>query len=342
MQSAHHDDHSTDRRQFLATASSAAVAAAAMSLPNLQAEEKSERNTPPLKKAVKLGMVRGNLSLLEKFKLLKELGFDGVEGDSPNNLDPKEVLNARDKADLPIHGLVDSVHWRQTLSHPDPQVRAKGLEGLKTALRDAKTYGATSVLLVPAVVNKEVSYKQAYERSQAEIKKALPLAEELGIRILFENVWNNFLLSPLEMARYIDEFDSPLVGSYFDVGNVVRFGWPEHWIEALGPRIGKLDIKEYSRKLQNTKGPRAGFGVKIGDGDCDWPAVMRALKSHQLPRLGHRRGFRRRPRPPAGDCRADGQSLQQFSQRVMQQEGENGRSGEGEISSCVVIPFGSS
>ncbi len=276
MHSAQNDDRSTNRRQFLAATSSAALAAAAMSLPT-QAVEKPQ--TPRLKKAVKLGMVRGNLSLLEKFKLLKELGFDGVEGDSPNNLDPKEVLNARDKADLPIHGVVDSVHWRQTLSHPDPEVRAKGLEGLKTALRDAKTYGATSVLLVPAVVNKEVSYKQAYERSQAEIKKALPLAEELNIRILFENVWNNFLLSPLEMARYIDEFDSPLVGSYFDVGNVVRFGWPEHWIEALGHRIGKLDIKEYSRKLQNTKGPGAGFGVKIGEGDCDWPAVMRALEN---------------------------------------------------------------
>ena len=279
MQPAQYDDHSADRRQFLASASSATLAATAMSLPSLRAEEKSTENTPRLKKAVKLGMVRGNMSLLEKFKLLKELGFDGVEGDSPNNLDTKEVLNARDKADLPIHGLVDSVHWRQTLSHPDPAVRAKGLEGLKTALRDANTYGATSVLLVPAVVNKEVSYKAAYERSQAEIKKALPLAEELNIRILFENVWNNFLLSPLEMARYIDEFDSPLVGSYFDVGNVVRFGWPEQWIEALGHRIGKLDIKEYSRKLQNTKGPGAGFGVKIGDGDCDWPAVMRALKA---------------------------------------------------------------
>ena len=93
----------------------------------------------------------------------------------------------------------------------------------------------------------------------------------------FENVWNNFLLSPVEMARYIDEFDSKLVGAYFDVGNVVRFGWPEHWIQALGSRIGKLDIKEYSRKLQHSKGPGAGFRVKLGEGDCDWPAVMQSL-----------------------------------------------------------------
>ena len=273
------EENSSNRREFLATALSAtALAASTTALAPLRAAEESAQPAKKrIKKAVKLGMVRGDLSLLEKFQLLKELGYDGVEPSCPNEFTTKEVLAARDKAELPIHGVVDSVHWRQTLSDPNPDVRAAGLEGLQTALKDAKAYGASSVLLVPAVVNKTVSYKDAYERSQAEIKKALPLAEELNVRILFENVWNNFLLSPLEMARYIDEFESSLVGAYFDVGNVVRYGWPEHWIAALGDRIGKLDIKEYSRELQNTKGPGAGFGVEIGDGDCDWPAVMKAL-----------------------------------------------------------------
>ena len=110
-------------------------------------------------------------------------------------------------------------------------------------------------LYVPAVVNKEVSYEDAYYRSQAEVRKCLPLAKELGIKILFENVWNNFLLSPVEMARYIDEFESPWVGSYFDVGNIVNHGWPEHWIRTLGSRIGKLDIKEFSRKIAEEKMP---------------------------------------------------------------------------------------
>jgi hexulose-6-phosphate isomerase len=85
-------------------------------------------------------------------------------------------------------------------------------------------------------------------------------------------------LSPLEFARYVDEFDNPIVGAYFDVGNVVRFGWPEHWIRILGKRIGKLDIKEYSRELELTQGTRKGFNVELGDGDCDWPAVMAALE----------------------------------------------------------------
>jgi L-ribulose-5-phosphate 3-epimerase len=105
----------------------------------------------------------------------------------------------------------------------------------------------------------------------------LPLAAELEIHIALENVWNNFLLSPLELCRYIDEFESPWIGSYFDVGNVVRFAWPEHWIEALGPRILKVDVKEYSRKKQNDEGLWKGFAVELHEGDCDWPAVMKAF-----------------------------------------------------------------
>jgi hexulose-6-phosphate isomerase len=188
------------------------------------------------------------------------------------------VKKAMAATGLVVHGMVDYIHWTQPLSSPDPAVRAKGVEVLQKCLKETKIYGGTTVLLVPAVVSKEVSYEDAYKRSQIEIKKCLPLAKELNIKILFENVWNNFLLSPVEMMRYIDEFESPFVGSYFDVGNIVNFGWPEHWIHTLGKRIGKIDIKEFSRKIANEKGKGAGFGVEIGDGDCDWPAVIAALK----------------------------------------------------------------
>jgi hexulose-6-phosphate isomerase len=230
---------------------------------------------PRFQKAVKLSMVGGNESLLEKFKMLKEIGFDGIDMDRP--ADHKEVLQARDQTGLIVHGVVDYVHWNQPLSHPDAKVREQGLEGLKTALRDCKAYGGTTVLLVVGIVNKDISYADAYKRSQEEIRKALPLAQELGVKIAFENVWNMFLLSPLEFARYIDEFESPWVGAYFDVGNVVNYGWPEHWIRTLGKRILKLDIKEYSRKLRDSKGPYAGFEAELGEGDCDWPAVRQAL-----------------------------------------------------------------
>ena len=263
------------RRQFMKTTTGVTAAAFAFGASAGKQEIRPMRRS--IKKAVKLGMVAGEMSLLEKFRLLKELGFDGVELDSPNNLDPDEVLAARDATALPIHGVVDSVHWRQTLSDPDPAVREEGVAGLKTALRDCKLYGGSTVLLVPAVVNKNVSYDDAYTRSQAEIRKVLPLAAELEVKIALENVWNSFLLSPLEAARYVDEFDSPMIGWYFDVGNVVNYGWPEQWVRILNKRILKLDIKEFSRGKRDREGLWKGFGVKLLEGDCDWPAVMAAL-----------------------------------------------------------------
>jgi len=234
--------------------------------------------TSGMKKAVKYGMVKTDGSVMDKFRLLKELGFDGVELTAPGVLDKTEVLKARDATGLEIPGVVDAVHWRDTLSDPDPAVRARGVATLEAALRDAKEFGATSVLLVPAVVNKQVSYADAYQRSQAEIRKVLPLAEELGVKIALENVWNYFLLSPLETARYVYEFQSPQVVVHFDVGNVVLFGWPEQWIRTLGKRIYKLDIKEYSRSMAQRQGTHAGFKAKLLEGDCDWPAVMAALR----------------------------------------------------------------
>lgn len=249
----------------------AALAAAQSTTPSASA------NPPVFKKSLKLGMVQGDMSILEKFKLLKEVGFDGVEPDAPGT-SVKELLEARDATGLVINGVVDSVHWKQPLSHPDPAVRQKGLDGLKAALRDAKALGATSVLLVPAVVNKQISYGDAWRLSQEEIRKVLPLAEELGIIIALENVWNNFLLSPVETARYIDEFKSPMMRMHFDVGNVLRYGWPEQWIEVLGKRIFKLDIKEFSLKKMQEEGLWKGFNVELLEGDCDWPAVMKAMR----------------------------------------------------------------
>lgn len=224
-----------------------------------------------IKLAVKLGMLREKLSLRDKFMLLADLGFDGVELDSPNNFDCEEVLAARDQSKLQIPGTVDSVHWHNTLSNPRPEIRAKGLAGLRTALKDAHDYGGSSALLVPGVVRKNIRYDQVYTRSQTEIRKAIPYAKKLGVAIAIENVWNGFLLSPVEACRYLDEFDTDMVGMHFDVGNIVRYGFPEHWIYALGKRILKLDVKEYSKKR--------GFGVHLMEGDCDWPSVVKALKA---------------------------------------------------------------
>ena len=262
-----------NRRSFVKQSTSGALSLAL--LPDLLSGSILRAGT--IKKAVKFHMIDEAMSVKSKFKLLLELGFDGVELDSPSDLDEQEVVEAREATGLPIHGVVDSVHWKKTLGDPDASVRAEGLAALEHALRQANTFGASTVLLVPAVVNKEISYADAYSRSQAEIRKVLPLAQELNVKIALENVWNQFLLSPLEFARYIDEFESPFIGAYFDIGNIVNYGWPEHWIHTLGPRILKLDVKEFSKQKRNDEGLWQGFRVALGEGDCDWPAVNQAL-----------------------------------------------------------------
>jgi len=265
------------RKDFLKL--TAGITASSFFMPEIIANASS---TPSgklsIKKSLKFGMVKEDLSVLDKFKLLKDLGFDGVELDSPNDLKKSEILDARDKTGLLIPGTVNSYHWKHPISDPDPNVRQKCVDSMKMALRDTKEYGGNTVLLVAGVVNEKVSYDEAYQRSQAEIRKLLPIAEETGVKIAIENVWNNFLISPMEAARYIDEFESEMIGWYFDVGNIVRYGWPEQWIKILRDRILKLDIKEYSRKKQGEEGIWKGFDVKLGDGDCNWPAVRKALE----------------------------------------------------------------
>lgn len=235
--------------------------------------------TRSYKKGLMFNTLRGpavdKLSLREKFALVRAAGFDGVE--MRGSMNQAEVLAARDATGLAIASVNVATNWARPLSDANPTVRTAGLEGLMQALRDAKAYGATSVLLVPAVVNKETSYADAYTRSAAEIAKAVPLAESLGVAIAIENVWNQFLFSPLEAVRYVDAFKSPFVRWHFDVGNSVLHGWPEHWIRALGSRIAKVHVKEFSRKQAAERGPRAGFECELMTGDSDWPAVMKAL-----------------------------------------------------------------
>ncbi len=265
-----------NRRAFLTLSSTAAVATLATPFVSRAADDPT---SSPKKRAIKKGIMFGTVGLkgstLEKFQAVKDAGFEGVEPNS--HMDQEEVIKARDATGLKIPSVCCATHWNQTLSDPDPAIREKGLDGLKQALKDAHRYGASSVLLVPAVVNKQVSYAEAYTRSQAEIRKALPLAEEFQVKIAIENVWNQFLLSPLEAARYVDEFNSPWVGWHFDVGNVILYGYPEQWIRVLNKRIAKLHIKEFSRQKAQREGMGKGFDVEFLKGDNNWAAVMKAV-----------------------------------------------------------------
>jgi hexulose-6-phosphate isomerase len=255
-----------ERRMFLQTAAATAASAWLGSRsPNAAAAQPGRIRW---KKAFMLGGVTEG-SPLQAFRLLKEAGFEGVELISPNRMDRREVLEARDQTGLVIHGVSGSRHWKDTLSDPDPAVVARGLAAIRQEFDDCRAYGGTTVLVVPAVVNPNVGYRDAYKRSQAAIRLLIPDAQKYGVKIAIEEVWNKFLLSPIEFARYIDEFESPWVGAYFDVGNVVEYGYPEEWIRELGRRILKIHIKEYAKRKR--------FDYPLGEGEIDWAAVRSAL-----------------------------------------------------------------
>lgn len=270
-------ERNISRRRFLAT-STGAVASCTVLGPSLYGG--SAAGKFKIRKSLKLGMVQiENATVPEKFQIVKDLGFDGVEVNAPG-IDPAELLNARDKTGLPIHGVVDSMHWKTRFTDPDEKVRAEGVAHLKTAIRSCKKIGGSTVLVVPGRVGADGDYDTCWARSIPEIKMALPLAEKLGIKIAFENVWNDFLTTAEETLRYINEFDSELVGAYFDIGNINRYTEkPSSWIPALGNNILKLDIKGYSRTLAaQENNVRKGFGVKIGEGTVDWSECVMQLK----------------------------------------------------------------
>ena len=259
------------RRQFIATSSCAAVAA-------LSGSDQLAAATAPadigahIYKALKWNMIQTEGSVLDKFKMLKELGYDGVELNSPDDVDKEEARAASEQTGLPVEGIVNATHWRVRHSDPDPAVRAQALKNMQTAMHDAKKVGADSVLLVPGRVNdpEKENHDHVWNRSIADIRRLLPLAEELKMRILIENVGNGFCTDPTLFAQYIDEINSPWVGAHFDIGNHIRYSPPAEWIRILGKRIRKLDVKD------RIKGSRER--VLIGNGDADWPSVRDAIK----------------------------------------------------------------
>jgi len=263
--------HPMNRRNFLRTTAAAALLGAPV-VATAQATSK-----PRLRKAVKYGMIKEGATVREKFELVKSLGFEGVELDSPGNVNRDEAKDAAAATGVVIHGVIDSVHWQKRLSDPNPAVRAEGLDALRTAIKDANFYGADTVLLVPGAVGdpKNENFEQCWERSQAEIRKVIPEAKDQNVKIAIEVVWNLFITKPDQLVRYVDEFQDPTVGAYFDISNMIRFGFPpQEWIRALGKRMLKFDFKAYKHaNFMNETSP----WVKIGDGDEPWEKVHKAL-----------------------------------------------------------------
>jgi hexulose-6-phosphate isomerase len=266
------------RRDFVKWSTLAATASAVLPFGSVAAENvpATAPTKRPLKKAIMWSTVGVKGSVLEKMALVKAAGFEGVEPMS--HMAQDEVVLGMEQTGLKAASVCCATHWSETLSHPNPGTRERGLEGLKQALRDAKRYGAGSVLLVPGVVNKQVTYDECWTRSIEQIRKAIPLAEESGVTISIENVWNDFITQQDEAARYLDEINSPWVKWHFDIGNIIWYGDPMAWINKLGQRIWRLHIKEYSRDLAMRSGERGrGFNAKFLEGANNWKGIMKAL-----------------------------------------------------------------
>jgi len=267
------------RREFLKSSVTAACAASlgGGALSNslvASAASKAPASPPPLsiKKGVWFGMLPDKLSIADRYKMARDVGFEVVQ--APTESDERkaeEIKKAADAAGIRIDSVMNMDHWKYPLSSSDRAVVEKSLAGMRTSLHNAKLWGCDTVLLVPAVVNPQTSYQDAWTRSQKEIRTLIPLAEELKVVIAIEEVWNKFLLSPLEMVKYISEFQSPWIKAWFDVGNVLLYGYPQDWIHTLGNSIVKVHVKDFKRKED-------GYAwVNLGDGDVDWAAVRQAF-----------------------------------------------------------------
>ncbi len=264
-----------NRRHFLK--SSAALAGGLLLPAQLRAAtDATDSLDGRLYKTLKLGMVKVEGTLSDQFRAAKAAGFRGVEPNSPG-MDVGATRKAIADSGLPVDGTVCSTHWGTRHSDPDAAVRAQALADLQTALRDTHAVGGHSVLVVVGK-GEDGSEDEVWERSVTSISQAIPLAAELGVTILVENVWNQFLYdhgggadqTAEKLARYIDAFDSPWVGMQFDIGNHWKYGSMGDWIRTLDHRILKLDVKGFSRKL--------GKFTAIGEGDLDWADVRKALR----------------------------------------------------------------
>lgn len=261
-----------DRRTFLQTVASAAAATAAWPAVGQAAQSAAGR-----RKAVLISMLPKDLSYARRFAVAREAGFEAVEMQTIARAEEAaEVKEAAAGAGIRIHSVMNADHWRYPLSSADAETVTRSVAGMETSLRNAALWSADTVLLVPAVVDATTSYQDAWDRSKRVIQsRLLPLASELKVTIAVEEVWNKFLLSPIEFARYVDDFGSPWLKAYFDVGNVVFYGYPQDWIRTLGARIVKIHLKDFQLDRPNGK-----FTWRnLGEGDIDWLEVHRALES---------------------------------------------------------------
>ncbi|MEI7781443.1 MAG: sugar phosphate isomerase/epimerase family protein, partial [Planctomycetota bacterium] len=274
------------RREFLSTGALAAAGSATVFAAETDVQTRAGFPVPPtpahgLLFSCKYGMTKGG-GLEERLASARDAGMDGVDFDNAAAVSPEQLRSAVANTGVFIHNAINHAHWQKTLTSADQAVRATALANLEHCIRVSHAAGGSGVLIV---VGKAADGPEGADRARAEIRKAIPLAAALGQRILFENVWNGMFYtddgprtqSVKPFADYIDSFDSPWVGAFFDLGNHARYGDVAAWIRELGPRIVKLDIKGYSNTKADAEGKWKGF-VDITAGDIDWASIRTALR----------------------------------------------------------------
>jgi len=248
-----------------------------------------------MKKGVNYWMVggfEGEVPVAEAAATAKEVGYDGIElsfgvGELAPDLTQSDLQNLRiqlDDVGLPVGSMASGFYWSKSLSSPDPSERAEAVDFTKAYIRAASALGVEAVLVVPGNVDVPwdpsrpvVPAAQAYALSQESLRELLPIAEAAGVTLCIENVWNKFLTGPFEFAAFLDSFDSDSLKAYFDVGNCLLYGYPEHWAEVLSDRIARVHFKNFRRR--DCGGTLSDFTGSLLDGDVNWPAVFAALKA---------------------------------------------------------------
>jgi hexulose-6-phosphate isomerase len=241
-----------------------------------------------MKKSANLWILPGNVEFEDGLKMLRDAGFEAVEVNTTEEGilslnckedEAKKVAEIIRKNGLEIASLLVGQFWKYPISSSDPEIRKKGEELLENGIKIANWIGTDAILVVPGVVaplsgsGEIVSYDVAYKNSQESIKKYVELAEKNNVYICVENVWNKFLLSPLEMKKFVEEIGSEYVKVYFDVGNILIIGFPEMWIRILGKLIKRIHLKDFKLSIGNIN----GF-CDLLEGDVNWPEVIKALK----------------------------------------------------------------
>ena len=234
------------------------------------------------------GGLDGSLPIGSAMEQASKLGFEAIElgiasqgvlTHNTTQAECEEIVREAEKHGLEISGVASGESWTTSPTANDEDVRKKIINFTQKALQVTQWLGTDAYLFVPGAVEvcfrpdaEVVPYDVCYQRASEAISKLVPVAEKLGVVIAVENVWNKFLLSPLEMREFIDNFNTSQVGVYFDVGNVLLTGYPDHWIRILGSRIKRVHIKDFKRSV----GTADGF-VDLLEGDVDFEAVKQAL-----------------------------------------------------------------